>query len=136
MAREFFLTALFDRNSPYKPALQFRPHEIETPRRALDQQEPRNLRLAAVAQAVHNPGRHQIDRIATAHHNARLLALRQPLARDLREILSSLKISSDLERICDYAANVAKRSITLSQTPVARPIQALPHMARIAQKQI
>ena len=66
----------------------------------------------------------------------RLLALRQPLARDLREILSSLKISSDLERICDYAANVAKRSITLSQTPVARPIQALPHMARIAQKQI
>lgn len=66
----------------------------------------------------------------------RLLALRQPMARDLREILSSLKISSDLERICDYAANVAKRSITLLQTPVARPIQALPHMARIAQTQI
>ena len=47
----------------------------------------------------------------------RLLALRQPVARDLREIFSALKIGSDLERIGDYAANVAKRSIALSQTP-------------------
>ena len=39
----------------------------------------------------------------------RLLALRQPVARDLREIFSALKIASDLERIGDYAANVAKR---------------------------
>ena len=45
----------------------------------------------------------------------RLLALRQPMARDLREIFAALKIGSDLERICDYAANVAKRSIALSQ---------------------
>jgi phosphate transport system protein len=66
----------------------------------------------------------------------RLLALRQPMARDLREILAALKISTDLERICDYAANVAKRSITLAHTPVARPVQALPNMARIAQTQI
>ncbi len=35
----------------------------------------------------------------------RLLALRQPMARDLREIFVALKIGSDLERICDYAAN-------------------------------
>ena len=47
----------------------------------------------------------------------RLLALRQPMARDLREIVAALKIASDLERICDYAANVAKRSIALNQTP-------------------
>ena len=45
----------------------------------------------------------------------RLLALRQPMARDLREIVAALKIASDLERICDYAANVAKRSIALAQ---------------------
>src|SRR5947208_16493502 len=36
----------------------------------------------------------------------RLLALRQPMARDLREIFAALKIAADLERICDYAANV------------------------------
>ena len=39
----------------------------------------------------------------------RLLALRQPMAVDLREIVAALKIASDLERIGDYAANVAKR---------------------------
>src|SRR6516225_1134689 len=63
----------------------------------------------------------------------RLLALRQPMARDLREILAALKIASDLERICDYAANVAKRSIALNQTPPVRPVYALPRMAQLAQ---
>ncbi len=66
----------------------------------------------------------------------RLLALRQPMARDLREIVASLKISSDLERICDYAANVAKRSIALNQAPVARPAYAIPRMGKLAQVQI
>jgi phosphate transport system protein len=62
----------------------------------------------------------------------RLLALRQPMARDLREILVALKISSDLERIGDYAANVAKRSIALAQTSPIQPAHALPRMARLA----
>jgi len=63
----------------------------------------------------------------------RLLALRQPMARDLREIVSSLKIAADLERICDYAANVAKRSIALNQAPVAKPAYAIPRMGKLAQ---
>jgi phosphate transport system protein len=63
----------------------------------------------------------------------RLLALRQPVARDLREIFAALKVGSDLERICDYAANVAKRTIALNQTPPVRPVYALPRMARLAQ---
>jgi len=62
----------------------------------------------------------------------RLLALRQPMARDLREILAALKIAGDLERICDYAANVAKRSIALKHVPPAEPIFALPRMANLA----
>jgi phosphate transport system protein len=62
----------------------------------------------------------------------RLLALRQPMARDLREIFVALKIGSDLERICDYAANVAKRSIALSQIPPIQPIHSLPRMAHLA----
>ena len=62
----------------------------------------------------------------------RLLALRQPMARDLREIFVALKIASDLERICDYAANVAKRSIALSQSPPIQPVHALPRMAQFA----
>jgi phosphate transport system protein len=66
----------------------------------------------------------------------RLFALRQPVARDLREIFAALKIASDLERIADYASNVAKRSIALSQTPPVRPVYALPRMAHFAQLQI
>src|SRR5580693_10229778 len=62
----------------------------------------------------------------------RLLALRQPMARDLREIFAALKMGSDLERICDYAANVAKRSIALSQTPAIQPVHALPRMGTLA----
>ncbi len=62
----------------------------------------------------------------------RLLALRQPMARDLREIVAALKIASDLERICDYAANVAKRSIALTQSPPIQPVHALPRMAHFA----
>jgi len=66
----------------------------------------------------------------------RLLALRQPVARDLREIFAALKIGSDLERIADYACNVAKRSIALAQTPPVQPAYALPRMANFAQLQI
>ena len=62
----------------------------------------------------------------------RLLALRQPMARDLREVVAALKIASDLERICDYAANVAKRSIALAQSPPIKPVHALPRMAQLA----
>src|SRR5205809_7094780 len=62
----------------------------------------------------------------------RLLALRQPMARDLREIFAALKIGSDLERICDYAANVAKRSMALNQSPPVLPVYALPRLAHLA----
>ena len=62
----------------------------------------------------------------------RLLALRQPMARDLRQIVAALKISTDLERIGDYATNVAKRSIALDQIPPVRPVHALPRMGRLA----
>src|SRR5207253_5154183 len=51
----------------------------------------------------------------------------------LREIFAALKIASDLHRICDYAANVAKRSIALNQTPPVRPVYALPRMAHLAE---
>jgi phosphate transport system protein len=76
----------------------------------------------------------QVDQLERDIDNLaiRLLALRQPMARDLREIVAALKIASDLERICDYAANVAKRSIALAQTPPIQPVHALPRMTRLA----
>jgi phosphate transport system protein len=47
----------------------------------------------------------------------RLLALRQPMAVDLRQIVTALKISGELERIGDYAANIAKRAMALDRLP-------------------
>jgi phosphate transport system protein len=51
----------------------------------------------------------------------RMLALRQPMASDLRQIVAALKITAGLERIGDYAKNVAKRSIVLNQFALASP---------------
>jgi phosphate transport system protein len=66
----------------------------------------------------------------------RLLALRQPVAQDLRQIVAALKMSSDLERIGDYAANVAKRSIVLSQFNLPFKLGGLAHMARLVQESL
>jgi phosphate transport system protein len=66
----------------------------------------------------------------------RILALRQPMAVDLRAILSALKISAELERIADYAANVAKRSIALNQVAPIRPVSAIPRMGQVVKEMI
>ena len=67
-------------------------------------------------------------------HTIRMLALRQPMAQDLREIVAALKISSDIERIGDYAANVAKRAIALTQSPPMRPVGGIARMGRLVQQ--
>lgn len=63
----------------------------------------------------------------------RLLALRQPMAIDLRTIVASLKIASDLERIGDYAKNIAKRSLILNQAPATGPINSVYNLSRMVQ---
>src|SRR6187549_1618208 len=55
---------------------------------------------------------------AVQEQTVKLLALRQPMANDLRVVLSSIKIAAALERIADYAKNTAKRSLVLSQGSV------------------
>ena len=66
----------------------------------------------------------------------RMLALRQPMAADLRFIIASLKMTGDLERIGDYAANVAKRSIVLTQYTLPFSLAGLAHMAHLVQEQL
>ncbi len=66
------------------------------------------------------------------HDVVRLLALHQPMARDLREVLAALRIASDIERIGDYAANAAKRSIALNETPAIAPVPGLTALATLA----
>lgn len=59
----------------------------------------------------------------------RLLALHQPAARDLRFITTSLRISTDLERIGDIAENICERALELNQEPPLKPRRELPEMA-------
>jgi phosphate transport system protein len=66
----------------------------------------------------------------------RMLALRQPMAADLRLAVASLKASGDLERIGDYAANVAKRSIVLAEFPAPYSLGGLAHMISLVQGQL
>jgi phosphate transport system protein len=73
----------------------------------------------------------EIDQLAV-----RILALRQPVAVDLRVITASLKVASDLERMGDYAANVAKRSIAIQDIDPIRLTHAISRMAGIAQGMI
>lgn len=63
----------------------------------------------------------------------RLLALRQPLAADLRFITAAMKIGTDLERIGDLAVNIAERTIDLLKAPQLKPLIDIPRMAALAQ---
>lgn len=58
-----------------------------------------------------------------------VLALRQPMAIDLRGIIGALRVAADLERMGDLAANIAKRSIALSQSREIGSLWLLPGMA-------
>ncbi len=62
-----------------------------------------------------------------------LLALRQPAARDLRFITIALKIVTDLERIGDQCANIAKRARELNEEPPLKPYIDIPRMAHWAE---
>ena len=66
----------------------------------------------------------------------RLLALRQPMALDLRTVVAALKISADLERIADYASNMARRSLALAEIAPVKPIHVIPRMGQLVMNMI
>lgn len=61
----------------------------------------------------------------------RLLALQQPLARDLRAVTASLRIAADLERIGDYSKDIAKATVVLAPEPYHWPLEDIPAMGRL-----
>jgi len=69
---------------------------------------------------------------AVQEQTVKLLALRQPMANDLRVVLSSIKIAAALERIADYAKNTAKRSIVLTQaSPPPSAVAGIDRLGRL-----
>jgi phosphate transport system protein len=71
-----------------------------------------------------------------SHDVVRLLALRAPMAGDLRNVFAALRIAADIERIGDYAANVAKRSIPLSMVAPVAPVGGLGLLAELAATEV
>ncbi len=79
-----------------------------------------------------------IDRLETEVEKlaVRIIALRAPMADDLREVIAALKIAAVLERIGDYAKNIAKRAGALEGRRTIEPISLLPSMAQVATEMV
>jgi phosphate transport system protein len=73
----------------------------------------------------------EVDRLAI-----RVIALRSPMADDLRDVIAALKISGVVERIGDYAKNIAKRVPELERMSKFEPLTLIPAMAEIAQSMV
>ena len=69
----------------------------------------------------------EVERLAV-----RIIALRAPMANDLREVVAALKIAAVVERIGDYAKNIAKRVPLIESEQRIEPVLVLPAMARMA----
>jgi phosphate transport system protein len=68
----------------------------------------------------------EIERLAV-----QIIALRAPMANDLREVVAALKIAGIVERIGDYAKNIAKRVSAIDEGRNLKPLSLLPEMARM-----
>jgi len=65
-----------------------------------------------------------------------LLALRQPMAADLRFIMTGMKINSEIERIADLAVNVSQRVLEIADQPLVKPLIDIPKLAEIARSMV
>ncbi|HEY1630556.1 MAG TPA: phosphate signaling complex protein PhoU [Rhizomicrobium sp.] len=94
-------------------------------------------RDSALAESV-IAGDPRVDQLQTVVEDQalKLLALRQPMAVDLRNTLASIKIAGELERIGDLAKNIAKRALVLNREPPLRLTQSLARMGRAALSQL
>ena len=65
-----------------------------------------------------------------------LIALHQPMAKDLRFITTAIKLNAELERIGDLAVDVAQRALSISDKPLLKPLVDIPKLAGVAQRMI
>lgn len=102
----------------------------------------RSIRALITREAVHsqeiwaterriNEMEVEIDELAT-----RILALHQPVARDLRFLTAAIKINSDLERMGDLAINIVQRAVSLARKPQVKPLIDIPHMSNLVESMV
>lgn len=98
---------------------------------ALTRRDPELARQVLVNEARINQWEIHIDEMAT-----RLLALHQPMARDLRFLTAAIKINNDLERMGDLAVNVVERALSLLNQPPIHPAVDVPRLAELVESMV
>ena len=106
-------------------------HAIRESLRCLVQRD-----LDGAAKIVEDDKKLDALEIETERRVVQLIALRAPMAGDLREAVAALKISGVVERIGDYAKNIARRVPQLQGVGQIEPMSLLPEMARIATQMV
>jgi phosphate transport system protein len=109
------------------------------------------LAEAAIAEAIDALIRHDVDKAKRVVANdakldaleaevdrlaLRVIALRAPMADDLRDVIAALKISGVVERIGDYSKNIAKRVAQMERMSKFEPLTLIPAMAEISQSMV
>ena len=106
-------------------------NQVALSTRAIIESDPALATLAVEQDAAVDQLERQAEQLVI-----RLLALRQPMASDLRGVVAALKITAAMERIGDYAKNVARRSIVLGQFRIPFTLTAIAAMARLVQENL
>ena len=106
-------------------------HAIREAMRCLQQRD-----VEGAARIVDNDKQLDMLEVETERRAVQLIALRAPMAGDLRDVVAALKISGVVERIGDYAKNIAKRVPLLETMGNIEPLSLLPEMARIATEMV
>ena len=109
----------------------FAEHAIGEAMRCLVQRD-----IEGAARVVEGDKQLDVLETETERRAIQLIALRAPMASDLRDVVAALKISSVVERIGDYAKNIAKRVPLLENIGKIEPLSLLPEMARIATEMV
>jgi phosphate transport system protein len=98
---------------------------------ALVQRDEQSAKEVLWKEALINQKDIEIDEYAT-----RLLALYQPMARDMRFLTAVIKINGDLERMGDLAVNITQRALSLMKDPPVKPLIDIPQMATLAEDMV
>nr|WP_294849566.1 phosphate signaling complex protein PhoU [uncultured Sphingomonas sp.] len=106
-------------------------HSIRESMRALSQRD-----LEGAKQIIEDDKKLDALEIETERRAVQLIALRAPMAGDLRDVVAALKISGVVERIGDYAKNIAKRIPLIDNVGKIEALSLMPEMARIATEMV
>lgn len=104
---------------------------LESSMQALVNHDVRLAREVIANDRVINAMRYQVEEQAHA-----LLATQQPMARDLRQITASISLATNLERMGDHAAGIARLAIRIADSPTIPPPNSLLQMAEIAHQML